>query len=38
LSGVEQSPFNQVIVENGVDINTWCFPIKATQGIAVICL
>jgi len=38
LSGVEQSPFNHVIVENGADLNTWCFPIKAAQGIVVICL
>ncbi len=38
LSGVEQSPFNQVIVEDGVDLNSLCVPIKTNQGITVVCL
>jgi len=38
LSGVEQSPFNQVSVEDGEDLNSLCFPIKTNQDIAVVCL
>ena len=38
LTGVSESPFKIVLPEDGVDLNTFCFPIKSKLGLAVACL